>query len=1219
MKKKLIKALLFVFTAVLTFFCCMGVGCNLPQSEHVCLYDNSAERLQKVDTETPHDIEGKMVEWAKDVTAAEGEEVVPSVTAYVLTYEYTVPTGTVITLGANVYVGICTHSADLVFEENQIQLTYADAECTQPISGFYTYNCNGHGCYEMLDVTGWISSDYLEFFYVKALSEGKTQHVIPAGRYCLEDVCPFAQWLTEEKVAFADPSATEICTNNLALAPEDELALRSLGINVYTQCKEDEVDNTTHVCAYIPDAGLNSLPVGQETFDLAMTAISNGSLQLSPNLKTESGNFYIIHLTEDVSSNVAFTAPDGEYFGICKNGFAFDAPNLENVYVFDCKPHVCMYNNCQEHTPLYQSGLEFISTLYTAAYKQPLVLPEGNYALMENFDVAKLPVQLSASYAYNVCANGFTVAGAENGLGENVSVLDCTQPANVMHACDKLHPYISAMYFNEEVLGTAVDENGVLRVGEREVAFAMPADFVIDTPVTIPTGTTMHLCLNGFTLQASEYLVTRLDSPYLFVVEYGAELHICDCSAEQSGAIVSCTPEMLGLENFNMSNSPIFNFGTVVLDSVTAQGAIGVENSGKLYVNNSKILGLFAGVGTMSMDEQDYPLQTNNHFVKIKNSTVEGIIVGVADFAGETTIEDTVINAGAVGILNTMNLGNLELEGTLGSSEAQGQNLTISNVTVNLGAVSFEEANEIIQAITQATGGGIAIASASDVVLEGDFVVNVADKALRPYVDDAGKLISPTIIDIALPEGAKLNIADGVKLSDTYSLLIQTESEDAQWIVSNEDLSENFILMEGLVGVTNKNQDYVVSTNQAFMNNAVVLTHELSFDGYIRLKVTFQFDADEKTPSFYKNEKAGVIFNVAGQKTVVHPSEMESLGGNQYVYYLDFYAQDYYDTINVQFTDGEYIWTGMRSVSVGSFLEYTLYDMDKTLEEYDNILSTDAAEKQAWEETKNNAPDDATLVEPTFTYTEEQVAEAKLSQEGYKALRNAVIVMYNYCSTASAHFYEHKAYMLLDTHFTHKTVDVIIQEQTQNAVWTKKVLADAMNEITAETLQDYRMAVKEGAKVPQGVSVLGASLVLNAGTDIRCYMQIDASVMQTLTFTVNGREVTPVRSSGNLYYVLIDNLSAIELKTMFEISVTDGVDTFTLSYGVFSYMYNVLNDANASEELVNVAKAMWLYADEIEKAYKVIINLGNSGNTDGENAESGDEESGEEVNGDENV
>ena len=110
-----------------------------------------------------------------------------------------------------------------------------------------------------------------------------------------------------------------------------------------------------------------------------------------------------------------------------------------------------------------------------------------------------------------------------------------------------------------------------------------------------------------------------------------------------------------------------------------------------------------------------------------------------------------------------------------------------------------------------------------------------------------------------------------------------------------------------------------------------------------------------------------------------------------------------------------------------------------------------------------------------------------------------------------------------------------------------------------------------------------------------------------------------MRSSGNLYYVLIDNLSAIELKTMFEISVTDGVDTFTLSYGVFSYMYNVLNDANASEKLVNVAKAMWLYADEIEKAYKVIINLGNSGNTDGENAESGDEESGEEVNGDENV
>ena len=46
-------------------------------------------------------------------------------------------------------------------------------------------------------------------------------------------------------------------------------------------------------------------------------------------------------------------------------------------------------------------------------------------------------------------------------------------------------------------------------------------------------------------------------------------------------------------------------------------------------------------------------------------------------------------------------------------------------------------------------------------------------------------------------------------------------------------------------------------------------------------------------------------------------------------------------------------------------------------------------------------------------------------------------------------------------------------------------------------------------------------------------------------------------------------------------------------------------------------RSVWM--NKIEKAYKVIINLGNNGNTDGENAESGDEESGEEVNGDENV
>ena len=212
--------------------------------------------------------------------------------------------------------------------------------------------------------------------------------------------------------------------------------------------------------------------------------------------------------------------------------------------------------------------------------------------------------------------------------------------------------------------------------------------------------------------------------------------------------------------------------------------------------------------------------------------------------------------------------------------------------------------------------------------------------------------------------------------------------------------------------------------------------------------------------------------------------------------------------------------------------------------------------------------------------------------------------------------------MLLNSAFSHKTIEKS-NNAASNVVWTETALADAMNGVTAETLQAYRLSVKEGSKTPQGVSVLGASLVLNAGTDIRCYMQIDASVMQNLTFKVNGRVVTPVRHSGNLYYVLIDNLSAIELKMMFEISVTDGVDTFTLSYGAFSYMYNVLNDPSATVEMVNIAKSMWLYADEVEKAYKVIVNLGNNSGTDNgtdnENTESGEETNDEEVNGDDNV
>lgn len=147
-----------------------------------------------------------------------------------------------------------------------------------------------------------------------------------------------------------------------------------------------------------------------------------------------------------------------------------------------------------------------------------------------------------------------------------------------------------------------------------------------------------------------------------------------------------------------------------------------------------------------------------------------------------------------------------------------------------------------------------------------------------------------------------------------------------------------------------------------------------------------------------------------------------------------------------------------------------------------------------------------------------------------------------------------------------------------------------MAAVTAETLKSFAPKVKEGSVLPQNVKFNGASLILNSGTFIRFYFTATQEVMQNLTVTINGEVVTPTLHStgGNIYYVQVENLSALQLKTTYDMTITDGESEYTISYGVFSYMYGVLNNPQADKELVLVAKAMWVLADEADKTARIL-------------------------------
>ena len=1192
MKKRIVKALFFVLTAVLAFFCCMAVDCSLPNPkyEHDCWFDVNAEELWQQNNSSAHEIEAEMDDWAKGVTAEEGKTVTPVIKTYVMTYQYVVKEEIVI--GPNMYVGICVNAAELDMNGYNVKLTYD--ENGQPISGFYVYNCGDHGCYESMEVVKCLPEEFIEMSYQKALAKGETSYTIPSGNYYYNEAFALSAWVNSGKVKFANAYATAICTNNYSgsfnVAAEAD-ALRAMGVTVYTKCDEDFVDNSVHTCTYIPRLDLNSVPVTQTAFDQMMAYVQQNPAALQPTLTTEKGGFAFFHLAEDVSSTATFTVPENMYVGICTNGFEFDAPNVENVYVFDCVPHVCMADNCEEYIPLYNEGLAFVSKLYTAVYNKALELPAGNYACMENFDLANIPVVLNPTAEYNFCVNGFEVINTEAFASANISVVDCTKPEEYMHVCDALSPHITAAYLTEEILMGAVDANGNLTIGEGEVAFAMTTDFVIGGPLTIPTGTILHLCLNGYTIYGTPELTTNAEAPYMFIVEYGAELHICDCSENKTGALISATEEVMTQESFNVFSSVVMNVGKTTLSGVTLQGGMAVYNAGHLVVEDSTLNGLCVGIGLIPASSKAYPLQTKSPTSTVTNSTVNGTFMSIMALTGAMDLTDTSINSQTCGIFNVASLISLgeDVNGVSGE-------ITIDNVVINLQQGESQVLNPIVTLLSRELEACIGLIAAEDLNLEGDLVINMDESLLEPFINDEGETVIPKKIEFVFTENGKINIEEGVVLTDVYETFFYfvEESDKDEFVIANKDIGENFILMEGVAGALNADGEYVVVLNSAFMDNAQVVDATVALDGYVSLDFTFQFDTNSDAPSFLENENAQIIFNIAGEKTIITPDEVTYVGNGEYLYRVDFYAQDYRDKISVQFTDGTYTWTGMTTVSVGTMLEYSLLNVELTIAEYEEIINFDAEEKAYYEQLQQDYPDDESFKNPTYTYSAEEVEMAVLYKEGYMAVKNAIVAMLNYCGAASAHFYE-DAFWERDKTLILKNAVMVVDEETMEftseVIWEETTVASAMEEVTVATLADYRMEVVAGSKVPQGVTMVGASLVLDAGTDIRCYMRISASVMENLTFKVNGVEVEVVQYSGNLYYILIDNLAASELRNMYAISVTDGVDTFTLNYGVFSYMYGVLNNPDASEELVMVAKATWLYACEIENAFYAMGNL----------------------------
>ena len=125
------------------------------------------------------------------------------------------------------------------------------------------------------------------------------------------------------------------------------------------------------------------------------------------------------------------------------------------------------------------------------------------------------------------------------------------------------------------------------------------------------------------------------------------------------------------------------------------------------------------------------------------------------------------------------------------------------------------------------------------------------------------------------------------------------------------------------------------------------------------------------------------------------------------------------------------------------------------------------------------------------------------------------------------------------------------------------VLAD----ITAEDLSKYKYEIN--GELPSGVSIVGASLLLDSKTSFRIYFDKDP-----VSASIDGNTAKITEKNG-MYYIELPNIAAPDLDSKHQ-AVIGGC---TIDFSALSYVYSVLSsEADSSKNIVKLVKALYAYS-----------------------------------------
>jgi len=129
----------------------------------------------------------------------------------------------------------------------------------------------------------------------------------------------------------------------------------------------------------------------------------------------------------------------------------------------------------------------------------------------------------------------------------------------------------------------------------------------------------------------------------------------------------------------------------------------------------------------------------------------------------------------------------------------------------------------------------------------------------------------------------------------------------------------------------------------------------------------------------------------------------------------------------------------------------------------------------------------------------------------------------------------------------------------------------ALCEVSIDDVFKFNVA---NVTLPEGVTFEGATLSLKSETTLSLYFK---GLPADTKFTCDGKTVETARN-GDYVVARIRGIKASELENNFTVKFGESSETYNVTYNVMTYCYNVLNDSTVDDNLQNVCKALYKYA-----------------------------------------